>query len=194
MLLAGARLFLSSLSDMRKLATGKETAAALVDSLHDVQKELILRGQWAIEDVVERAHPNLAWTHAAARFALAAVLLFAVAAVFSDDSRGRRAALLAGWGTILLCVANAIFLVFVVRHGLAAGVEALQRVAADVHGRAGVVPPGVAELADEAKVLMIHVPMVASVLGVGFGLLLVMTFGGRRGRLFYNREQQGDHG
>jgi hypothetical protein len=189
MLLVGARFFLASLSDMRKLATGKVTAAAVVDSLHDVQKELILRGQWAVEDVVDRAHPVLAWAHAAARFALAAVLLFAVAAVFSDDVRSRGAALVSGWGTLFLSAGNVAFVYLFARPGLGAGIQALQQVAADVHGRAGVAPPGAAELADQAQVLMVHVPTFASAIGVGFGLLLVMTFGGRRGRLFYNREQ-----
>lgn len=193
-LLVGARFFLASLSDMRKLATGKVTAAAMVDSLHDAQKELIVRGQWAVEDVVDRAHPVLAWGHAAARFVLAAVLLFAVSAVFSDDVRSRGAALLGGWGTIFLCVGNAAFVLFVARSGLSAAVQAVQQVAADVYARAGAAPPAPGELADQAHVLMVHVPMFASALGVGFGLLLVMTFGGRRGRLFYNREQQGDYG
>jgi hypothetical protein len=194
MLLGGARLFLASLSDMRKLATGQQASATMAEGLRDVQKELILRGQWAVETTVDRAHPTAAWVHAVTRFALAAIMLFAVAAVFSDDSRGRIAALLAGWGTMLLGASNAVFLVLVVRHGLPTGLAALEGVAAEVHARAGSAPPPAADLAELTRMLMLHVPMATSLVGLGFGLVLVVAFGGRRGRLFYNRGEQADHG
>jgi hypothetical protein len=54
--------------------------------------------------------------HALARLGLGLIYLFAVAAVFSGDKRGRRACLLAGWAGIVASVGNAVFVLLVVRN------------------------------------------------------------------------------
>jgi hypothetical protein len=82
----------------------------------------------------------------------------------------------------------------VVRKGVADAVPVLQQVAAKAHTRTGDSPPTAADLAQLASTLVIQVPMLSATLGVLFSVLLLVTFGGRRGRLFYNGGRRADHG
>jgi hypothetical protein len=82
----------------------------------------------------------------------------------------------------------------VVRKGVAGAVPVLQQVAAQAHARAGDTPPASVDLAQLASTLMVQVPLLTSSLGVLFSVLLLVTFGGRRGRLFYNGSAEADHG
>ena len=61
MLLAGARLFLGSLTDLRRLATGRSMAEVSLDGLADANQEVLIRGQIALDEAVDRAHPAAAW-------------------------------------------------------------------------------------------------------------------------------------
>jgi len=194
MLLAGARLFLGSLTDLRRLATGKSMAEVSLDGLASAEQEVLIRGQIALDEAVDRAHPIAAWTQGVARLALALVLLFAVAAVFSDDPRARSASVWAAWGGLALYGSNGAFVYLVVRQGVAGAMPILQQVAAQAHARAGDAPPAPADLVQLASTLMVHVPLLTSSLGVLFSVLLFVTFGGRRGRLFYNGGSDADHG
>ena len=194
MLLAGARLFLGSLTDLRRLATGGSMVEVRLDGLADAAQEVLIRGQLALDEAVARVHPVAARVQAAARLALALVFLFAVAAVFSDDPRARRASVFAAWAGMALHVGSGAFLFAVVRKGVADFVPVLQQVAAKAHARTGDAPPAPADLAQMASTLMIQVPLLSAALGVLFSVLLLVTFGGRRGRLFYNDGERADHG
>jgi hypothetical protein len=194
MLLAGARLFLGSLTDLRRLVTGRSMAEIPLEGLADADQEVLIRGQIALDEAVDRAHPVAARVQAAARLALALVLFFAVAAVFSDDPRARRASVLAAWAGMALHLGSGVFLLTVVRGGMADVVPVLQQVAAKAHARAGDAPPASADLAQLASTLTIQVPLLSTALGVLFCVLLLVTFGGRRGRLFYNDGVKADHG
>jgi hypothetical protein len=194
MLLAGARLFLGSLTDLRRMVTGRSMAEVRLDGLADADQEVLIRGQIALDEAVDRAHPVAARVQAAARLALALVFLFAVAAVFSDDPRARRASVLAAWAGMALHVGSGVFVLTVVRGGVADAVPVLQQVAAKAHARTGDAPSASADLAQLASTLMVQVPFLAAALGVLFSILLLVTFGGRRGRLFYNDDVKADHG
>lgn len=194
MLLAGARLFLGSLTDLRRLATGRSMAEVSLDGLADANQEVLIRGQLALDEAVDRAHPVAARVQAAARLALALVFLFAVAAVFSDDPRAGRASVVAAWSGMALHVGSGAFLLMVVRKGVADALPVLQQVAARAHARTGDAPPPPADLAQLASTLMIQVPLLTAVVGILFSILLLVTFGGRRGRLFYNDGVKADHG
>jgi hypothetical protein len=194
MLLAGARLFLGSLTDLRRLATGRSMAEVSLDGLADANQEILIRGQIALDEAVDRAHPVAAWVQDVTRFALALVFLFAVAAVFSDDPRAGRASVVAAWSAMALHVGSGVFLLAVVRKGVASALPVLQLVAAKAHARSGDAPPAPADLEQLASTLMIQVPLLTAALGVLFSILLLVTFGGRRGRLFYNGAVKADHG
>ncbi len=141
MLLAGARLFLGSLTDLRRLVTGRSMAEIPLDGLADADQEVLIRGQLALDEAVDRAHPVAARVQAAARLALALVFFFAVAAVFSDDPRARLASVLAAWAGMALHVGSGVFLLTVVRGGMADVVPVLQQVAAKAHARPGMRRP-----------------------------------------------------
>jgi hypothetical protein len=194
MLLAGARLFLGSLTDLHRMVTGRSMAEVHLDGLADADQEVLIRGQLALDEAVDRAHPVAAWVQAAARLALALVFLFAVAAVFSDDPRARLASVLAAWAGMALHVSSGVFVLAVVRGGMADVVPVLQQVAAKAHARTGDAPSAPVDLAQLASTLVIQVPLLSAALGVLFCVLLLVTFGGRRGRLFYNDGVKADHG
>ena len=194
MLLAGARLFLGSLTDLRRLVTGRSMAALRLDGVVDAEQEVLIRGQLALDEAVDRAHPVAARVQVAARLALGLVFLFAVAAVFSDDPRARSASVLAAWIGMALHAGSGLFVLTAVRGRVADLLPALQQVAAQAHARTGNTPPASADLAQLASTLVIQVPLLSAALGVLFSVLLLVTFGGRRGRLFYNDGVKADHG
>ena len=194
MLLAGARLFLGSLTDLRRLVTGRSMAALRLDGVVDAEQEVLIRGQLALDEAVDRAHPVAARVQAAARLALGLVFLFAVAAVFSDDPRARSASVLAAWIGMALHAGSGLFVLTAVRGRVADLLPALQQVAAQAHARTGDTPSASADLAQLASTLVIQVPLLSAALGVLFSVLLLVTFGGRRGRLFYNDGVKADHG
>ena len=194
MLLAGARLFLGSLTDLRRLVTGRSMAALRLDGVVDAEQEVLIRGQLALDEAVDRAHPVAARVQVAARLALGLVFLFAVAAVFSDDPRARSASVLAAWIGMALHAGSWLFVLTAVRGRVADLLPALQQVAAQAHARTGDTPSASADLAQLASTLVIQVPLLSAALGVLFSVLLLVTFGGRRGRLFYNDGVKADHG
>jgi len=194
MLLAGARLFFGSLTDLRRLATGRSMVEVRLDGLADANQEVLIRGQLALDEAVDRAHPVAAVVQAVARLALALAYLFAVAAVFSGDPRARPVSLIAAWAGMALHLGSGAFLLAVVRPGVARAVPVLQEVAAKAHARTGDAPPALADLAQLTSTLMVQVPLLSSALGVAFCVLLLVYFGGRRGDLFYNGRAGADHG
>jgi hypothetical protein len=110
--------------------------------------------------------PVAAWTQAVARLALALVLLFAVAAVFSNDPRARRPACWRVGRSGFVPGGNGVFLLL----GRAPGGG--RRLCRSCSGwlprltqRAGDAPPAPADLVQLASTLMVQVPLLTSVAG-----------------------------
>jgi hypothetical protein len=192
MLLVGGRFLMTSASDLYRVATGKAEVLSL-DGTLDAQQEMLLRGQVVLGNALARHRPVSLSVHAVTRLGLGLVYLFAVAAIFSGDKRGRRAALLAGFAGIVASVGNVLFLEVVVRRMLPWLAPMLAHALAQDAVRAGrsaLAPDAVAE---QARLFLVDVPMVVTGMGVLWSLLLIAYFRGRRVRLFYNQLRQADH-
>ena len=192
LLLLGGRFFVTAVSDLHRVATGRAEVLSL-DGSFDAQQEALLRGQVVLGNALSRHRPVSLAASAVARLGLGRIYLFAVAAVFSGDARGRRVALVAGLAGIVVSAGNALFLMLVVRRML----PWLTPMLADAFaqdaarsGRAGFDPGTVAA---QARLFLVDVPLVVTGLGVLWSLLLIAYFRGRRVRLFYNQPRQADH-
>lgn len=193
LLLVGGRLFITSVSDLHRVASGKPEVLDLDGSL-DAQQEALLRGQVVLGNALSRHRPVSLALNAIARLGLGLLYLFAVAAIFSGDARGRRVGVLVGWAGVVVSVGHALFLVGVVRPMLPwlapmLG-DALARDAVRA-GRAGFDP----RLATaQASFFLLQVPLAVTGMAVVWSLALIAYFRGRRVRLFYNgRRRQADH-
>jgi hypothetical protein len=193
MLLVGGRMFFGSVTDLHRLATGKAEVLTL-DGNFDAQQEALLRGQVVLANALAHNRPVSLTLHALARLALGLVYLFAVAAVFSNDSRGRRVAVAAGFAGIAVSAINAVFLELVVRKMLPWLVPMLADAFAQDAVRAGRAIPALDAVTFQARLFLLDVPMVLTGVGMAFSLLLLLYFSGRRMRLFYNQLKQADHG
>jgi hypothetical protein len=186
MLLAGGRMFFSSVTDLRRLVTGLPEVLSLDGNL-DAQQEALLRSQVVLANALSRYRPAVLFAHSLARLGLGLVYLFAVAAVFSRDPRGRRASILAGWVGIAVSAANALFLVLVVRSSLPWILPELSQAFAQDAARAGRPVLALELVAEQSRLFLLDVPLMISALGVVFSLILLAYFGGRRARMFYNQ-------
>ena len=193
MLLLGGRMFFSSVTDLHRLVSGKPEVLNLEGNL-DSQQESLLRGQIVLANALSRNRPAVLSVHALARLGLGLIYLFAVAAVFSGDARGRRACLLAGWAGIAVCAGNAVFLLLVVRRMLPWLLPTLAEAFAQDAARAGRAVPAAEAVAEQARLFLVEVPLAVTGIGVAFSLLVIAYFGGRRARIFYHQPRQADHG
>jgi hypothetical protein len=182
MLLFAFHLFLGGLSG---LGGGRATALAGTDggpTVPGVDPAVAALRQALMEASSRMDGPQMR-AHAAAQVVLAVVLLFAVAAIATNDRRGRPASLAAAWVGIAYHLGSAMFFVFVVRAGLLAAPGWLDAAVA-VHG--GTEPARLRqELLSSTSTLLLLLPLTVSALGIGFSLILMRYFGGPRGRAFY---------
>ncbi len=193
MLLLGGRMFFSSVTDLHRLVSGKPEVLRL-DSGLDAQQEALLRGQIVLGNALARHRPISLAIHAMARLALGLLYLFAVAAVFSGDPRGRRVSSLAAWAGIMVCLGNAVFVLLVVRPMLPWLLPTLTEAFAQDAARAGRAVPAVLSVGEQVQLFLVGVPLVVTGIGLVFSILLLAYFRGRRARLFYNQPRQADHG
>lgn len=193
MLLLGGRMFFGSVTDLHRLTSGKPEVLSLDGGL-DPQQEALLRGQIVLANALSRYRPGVLSVHAVARLGLGLIYLFAVAAVFSGDARGRRASLLAAWAGMAVCLGNAVFVLLVVRRMLPWLLPTLAEAFAQDAARAGRALPSAEVVAAQGQLFLIDVPLVVTGIGIVFSLLLLVYFRGRQMRLFYNRPRQADHG
>jgi hypothetical protein len=193
MLLVGGRMFFSSVTDLHRLASG-QAEVLILDGGLDQQQEALLRGQIVLANALSQYKPAVLSVHAVARLALGLLYLFAVAAIFSGDGRGRRVALLSAWAGLVVCLGNAVFLMVVVRRMLPWLLPTLGQAFAQDAARAGRALPTPDAVALQARLFLVDVPLVVTGLGMVFSLLLLAYFRGRRMRLFYNQPRQADHG
>jgi hypothetical protein len=181
MLILAFPLFLEGLSGLRfdrPADLSPETAVLTSDEA----AKLELRRRLA--QAFSQVDGNLLRVYAASKLVLAVVMLFAVAAIAANDRRGRAAALAAGWVGIVYHLGSALFFLIVVRAGLLASVPAWIDQVVTMYGGPD---PGRSreELLGSASTLVLLVPVTASLLGIGFNLILIRFFGGARGRAFY---------
>lgn len=192
LLLLGGRFFVTAVSDLHRVATGRAEVLSL-DGSFDAQQEALLRGQVVLGNALSRHRPVSLAASAVARLGLGLIYLFAVAAVFSGDARGRRVALLAGWAGIVVSAGNALFLMLVVRRMLPWLTPMLTDAFAQDAARAGRAGFDPGTVAAQARLFLLDVPLVVTGMGVLWSLLLIAYFRGRRVRLFYNQPRQADH-
>ena len=193
MLLLGGRMFVTGVSDLSRILTAQPEVLGLDGSL-DAQQEALLRGQVVLANALSRFRPATLAVHAVARLGLGLVYLFAVAALFSGDARGRRVSVLAGWAGIVVSAGNGLFLVLVVRRMLPWLEPMLADALARDATRAGRPLLDADAVALQARLFLIEVPLAVTAMGVLFSFILIAYFGGRRVRLFYNHPRQADHG
>jgi len=193
MLLVGGRMFFGSVTDLHRLATGKVEVLHL-DGALDQQQEALLRGQIVLANALSKYKPAALSVHAVARLALGLLYLFAVAAIFSGDGRGRRIAVLSAWAGMVVSLGNAIFVMVVVRQMLPWLLPMLGEAFAQDAARAGRAVPAADAVALQARLFLVDVPLVVTGIGIVFSLILLAYFRGRRMRLFYNQPRQADHG
>jgi hypothetical protein len=120
----------------------------------------------AVFAALAQAHPVAARANALAKLALALLMLYAVAALFAFDPRARAATLLAAWVGIAYQLADGVFLFLVVR------------------------PHSPVDRLSITDAIIVA----TGLLGVAFSVLLLTTFGGRRGRVFFDPGRQPRHG
>lgn len=186
MLLLGGRMFFSSVTDLHRLVTHRSETLS-VDGGLDAQQEMLLRAEVVLANALSEHRPRALAIHATARLALGLVYLFAVAALFSGDARGRRVSLGAGWVGAAVSAGNAAFSLLVVRRMLPWLLPMLGDAFAQDAARAGREVPGAGVVAAQAHMFLVDMPLVVSAMGLVFSLILLAYFNGRRVRLFYNQ-------
>ena len=87
---------------------------------------------------------------------------------------------------ILVCLVQALFLAKVVRPTVPGVVPALTQAFQEDAVKAGRDPLPQAMFVDQAQVFLVWLPLVVTLIGVLFSLVLVGYFRSRRLRLFYN--------
>ncbi|HVV50340.1 MAG TPA: hypothetical protein VHO06_11815 [Polyangia bacterium] len=113
---------------------------------------------------------------------VALLTLYAVAAILTRDPRGRRLALVTAWAGIAYQIGSVPLGVAMARQAAADGAALLAQVVID----SGRQPRGFT--AAQLPQLMILPGILAAALGVACCLVLLIYFGGRRGRALYGLE------
>lgn len=139
---------------------------------------------------LQRVDPLLIRGFALAKLMLGALLLFAVAAIATNDRRGRGGTLVAAWAGIVYHVAGALFFILFVRGRLLDAAPEWVREVQQLQDAA--LPGGSPEQAISwANQMFVIFPMGLALLGVGFSVVLIAFFGGNRGRAFYGLPPRG---
>jgi hypothetical protein len=174
MLIFGGRLLINGVAQLGGPPVDRaleETASAQVGRDLKVLGESLARAY--------REHPTAVRANGASKVVMGLLLLFAVAAVFVSDPRARAATLVAAWAGIAYQVGDALFLFLIFRKGLVEVAPALVDLAArqTAAGQA----PSAGTLISMMDVVIVGLGLV----GIGFSVVLLAFFGGRRGRTFF---------
>ncbi len=187
MLMFGSQLLFSALTTLRALHADPPPATSATDRPVQITSPEEALVQQLANVLVDRAHPGAVRAHALARLALALMLFYVVAAVFSFDPKGRTAALLAGWLGIAYHIGNALFFILVVRDGIVALAPSWVELAVKQAGAEAVAGQ---DLVGLANTLTLIVPVATALGGIAFCVVLLAYFGGRRGRQLYGLDSQ----
>jgi hypothetical protein len=139
----------------------------------------------AVNARVITAHGPTVRALGSASLALALLMLYAASATLSRDRRGRGAAIAAGWTGIVYQVATLPLVLPLAReYAMASAPLLAQKVAAE-QGSAGPPAESVTAL---AQTFLVSMPVALSLLGITGSVILLIYFGGRRGRVLYGIE------
>lgn len=191
MVVGAFHLFMGGLS---ALAYGPARLAGPMDSASvDASSEeaaLTRALQKALVLAFQRIDPLMVQSYAVAQLVVGALLLLAVAAIVTNDRRGRRSTLVAAWVGIAYNVATALFYAVVVRGRV---LEATADWMRDVQGLrdAGFAKGTPEEVLRWVGQVMLVVPVGFHLACVGFCVVVIAYFGGRRGRDFYGLPSRG---
>ncbi len=186
MFLLGARIFLGSLDDLYRLATGKPEVIN-IDGSGDPQQETLLRAQVVFENELCQSHPRVMAAQATGRLVVGLVYLLAVAAVIAKDKRGRRTCLLAGWLGLVAWAVDAVFLLLWASKALPSALPRLAEALAQDAARLGRPVPSAEVMAAEARLFLIDGPVAVCGMGMVLSLVILAYFAGRRMRWFYEQ-------
>jgi hypothetical protein len=186
MFLLGARLFLGSLDDLYRLATGKPEVLNL-DSSRDPQQAALLRAQVVLDAELGRVRPGVMTAHAVGRLVLGLIYLLAVAAVVAKDLRGRSVCLFAGWLGLGSAAGNAAFFLLWVGKLLPSLLPRLAEAFAQDAIRFGRPAPSAELVAEQARLFLVDGPVALCGMGMMLSLVVVAYFAGRRMRWFYEQ-------
>jgi hypothetical protein len=182
MMIFGGHLLMGALTTLHTLqATQRPTAEVVAGVERSLAGDLR-----AVSLVLDNSNPVAVRANVASKMVMALLLLFAVAAVWASDPRGRAVVLFAAWAGIVYHLADAVFLYVVLRKGFIAAAPMLVNLASQ-NGVAE--PPTVDELVAFANTLTAVLSLMTLVVGVAFSTVLLAYFGGRKGRLFYGIER-----
>lgn len=177
MLISAARLGLTGLFVFSDDEPTAATRTALVVSAEDAAAKTVELASQAVRD----HHAGLLRLHAGFQVVVALFLLYVAAAVFSLDPNGRWLALLAAWVGVVYHVVNVVFGLTVLR-------PEIMRVAPDVVAQVatgGAASPAGEVLLPALRALSVALPVMTGLFGLAFSGLILVFFGGRRGRAFY---------
>lgn len=139
----------------------------------------------AAQSATLRRHRTAVRIEAVVEVALALFGLYATAAVMAGDRHGRRLALLTA-GLVIVYLLGCLPLNLSLMRDYADHAAALMAAALQSAGRGADLPS--AELAQAVRTAMVGQPIMVSVVGVAWALVLIGFFGGRRGRRLYGLE------
>lgn len=185
LLLVGGNVFFTSASDLHGLATGKPQVL-VVDGSRDAITDGVARSQVILSNALQAEHKTAVFIQGGTRLGLALLYLFTVAALFSRDRRGRRLGELCGKAGIIACAVQAVFLAKVVRPVVPGIVPLLTKAFEEDAVKAGRDPSLHTIFVEQAQVFLVWGPLVVTLVGVLFSLVLLGYFRSRRLRLFYN--------
>jgi len=139
----------------------------------------------AAQSATLRGHRTAVRIEALVEVALALFSLYATAAVMAGDRHGRRLSLLSA-ALLIAYLLGCLPLYLSLMRDYADHAAALLAAALQSAGRGTDLPA--AELAQAVRSAMIGQPIMVSVVGVAWALVLIAFFGGRRGRRLYGLE------
>jgi hypothetical protein len=164
--------------------TGERGSAQDTATLPGLDSELRVKLA-AAQAATLRGHRTAVRIEALVEVALALFSLYATAAVMAGDRHGRRLSLLTA-GLVIAYLIGCLPLYLSLMRDYADHASGLLATALQSAGRGTDLPA--AELAQAVRSAMIGQPIMVSVVGVVWALVLIAFFGGRRGRRLYGLE------
>jgi hypothetical protein len=181
-LVYGGMLLVSSLETLRdpRAVTHLPMARAMTPAEDEIARQLVDIGARVVT-----AHARTIRGNAAASLPVALLMLFAAAAMLSRDRRGRQLALAAAWTGIAYQLATLALTFPVVRDYAGQAAPLLARlVALQADG------PGAGATPEVLAKVVVAFPVFTSAIAIAGSLVLIGTFGGRRGRVLYGLERR----
>lgn len=167
---------LTNLRDPKLLAT-----VSLADATETAEQAVVKQKLLTITQGILLGHRTAIRIVTLAAIALALVTLYAVAAILSRDRNGRRLALVTAWLIIAYQLASLpVFLRIAHDHATQSAPLLAETLATTAEERQ--------QVTQKITSLTKAEPYVVSAFGVGWALLLMAYFGGRRGRQLYGLE------